>query len=182
MIAHHTGFCADVNPPSDILDRGGRPRIWTPIPDTNGYDRHPDGRVRDRHRHVVRDVAIVEALCPPAPVSAFFLRLACCGLSVRWDRPSLAQAHWSYCLQDMLAEDGIPKSPHVPLDWGRLYSRDPRVMRPRRHALLGMPHVLAHNGRLGSRRRIRTMPWATAIQIMSATTTFGGESVMPKAG
>lgn len=163
MAAHYTDFCSSVNTPRGTI---GRPRIWQPIPETNGYAVHPDGRVRDRYRRPVTDEAIIEALNPPTPVPTVWFRLACCGQPVRWDRDTLAQAHWSYCLQDMLAEDGIAKSPHVPLDWQRLYSRDPRVMRPRRHALLGKPHVLAHNGRLGMGRRIRTMPWATAVRIM----------------
>lgn len=157
MTAHYTDFCSPVNTSRGII---GRPRIWQPIPETNGYAVHDgDGRVRDRYRHPVTDPAIIAALIPPK--SAPMVRLACCSQWVRVDQPTTAAEHWSNCISDMVANPQIPKSPRQYLDSGKVYSRDVYPRRAPRRAVLGEPMVLAHNG-----RRIRMMPWATAVRIM----------------
>lgn len=171
---HNTEFCAEKQPPSVIMGSVGRPRVWEPIPDTNGYTRHPDGRVRDRHRHPVKDLAIVAALTAEREYAAKFV-LACCGKQVRVDCPKLAVAHWSDCLSDMQSTGSPRNAPTGRLDPDRYYSRELATRRAPRRAVLDKPMVLAHNGRSDAGRRIRIMPWVTAARIMLQQKEFGDD-------
>lgn len=168
MTAIHD-LCANVNPSRDIIDIGskrGRPRIWQPL--SGGYEQHPDGRVRDRHRHLVTNPAIIAALVLPPGVA--FLTLACCGCAVRTDRGMLATTHYSACMYRTLAADaGWRVTPAARLDPDRAYTRDITVRQPRVRSALSEPMVIASNGKRGADRRNRFMPWSTAIQHLSCT-------------
>lgn len=160
MTAHDTTFSVESNPPSGIMRRGGRPRVWTPIGDT-GYAVHPDGRIRDKHYNIITNPAIVAALIPPKAEPTAWFRLACCGQRVRADRPSTAAEHWSDCLQDMHATGSPRNAPAGRLKPDRYYSRDVYRRRAPRHADLDEPIVLAHRG-----ERVRTMSWVMATRII----------------
>lgn len=152
--------------------------MWQPLPGSNGYAIHPDGRLRDRHRNIITDPAIIAALIPPK--SSPMVRLACCGQPVRIDQPSTAEAHWSDCLQDMLATGSPRNAPRGRLDPNRHYSRENHPRRAPRRAVLGEPLVLAHNGQSGPDRRLRTMPWSAAVRIMLQQKDFGDELSEPR--
>lgn len=191
-------LCADINTPRGIINEDvsggfvsnrkngldgpvaelrvvsrGRPPIWRAL--DAGYAVHPDGRVRDRHRHIVHDVAIIEALLPPKRPAVPTFRLACCGIAVRGDRDTLAAAHWSDCLQDLLAEKPNPKCLRQNLDMAKRYSRDVLPRRAPRRGVMGEPHVLAHNGRTGADRRLRMLPWSAAVRIMLQQKEFSDD-------
>lgn len=166
-------FRVEVNTPSARLNRGGRPRVWEPIPDTNGYARHPDGRVRDRHRNVVIDAGLIAALVPE-PLPPMF-RLACCGQPVCIDRRVEAILHYSQCMSRIVAEDEgwfVPPKVRVTREY---QPRDPTQRQPRARGAITEPRVLVHNGKAGPDRHIRMMPWSAAVQIMLQRKGFGDE-------
>jgi len=155
---------ADVNASRDRVDveaKRGRPRIWQPL--SGGYEQHPDGRIRDRHRHLVTNAAIIATLAPD-PVAVFF-RLACCGCAVRSDRAGLAIGHYAACVYRTLAADeGWRVVKSARLDPDRSYARDVEVYQARVRSALSEPMVIASNGKYGVHRRNRLMPWSAAIQ------------------
>ena len=86
----------------DVEPRRGRPSVWQPLRD--GFDIHPDGRVRDRHRHIVTDPFLLDWLLgeQQSKVASEY-RLAC-GHSWPADDDYGARRHWVNCLESMISE------------------------------------------------------------------------------
>lgn len=143
----------------------GRPPFWVAL--DGGYAVHPDGRVRDRHRNLVKNPAIIAALVPPKTPPTTWFKLICCGILVRADRPLTAAAHWGDCISDMHNFRPNPKTYPRDLSPDAVYTRDTTERRPRRNLTAGVPWVLVHNGKTGTDRKVRTVSWSAALELLN---------------